>query len=205
MAKLSKEFMESVPSSAEILNPAMVGKVISYAGQRTAKRRNFQTGAEEDNHILCVKLDGVADVEIQAGAFNSLFFGATALDGNIDADLITNIDKNSTSVTEAVASQPKWTGAAKGQTGIEKSASGEGEFGTYMIAGCRIKTRNGVPTLRSAAYKGYEAMIAEIEASEDENARINYNKLVATGVKPSLKEGTFKDLISYEYLLVPTK
>lgn len=196
MAKLSTEFISALPSSAEILSTSLVGSVISYYKED----QKVLTSGDTIHSLICL-VDNSKQVRIPTGSFNNLFFASKdTVQESITDEEIESIDKTYKSVLAVIASQPKWAGALKGQSGL-LNAKQELEFGSYTIVGYRIKTFNGTPSLRSTAYVGYDSAKVLADA---ENASIDMRALRLTGIKPSISTG-YIDHVSYEYLLVPTK
>jgi len=197
MATLNQDFIAALPTSAENLTPNMVGSTISYAGQRVVTTK---TVPAKDLHFLETLLDGNRAVDIIAGSFNSLFFVSdkTTIE-SLDEKTISAVGNTLASVIDVVETQPKWIGAAKGASGINKD--GVLDFSTYKIVGYRIKTYDGQPSFRSTAYADYEAVKL---ASITDKTPMNMQLLKYGGVKKNIPTG-FLEHLTYEFLLQEIK
>lgn len=199
MGKLSKKFVEALPSTAEILSPAVVGKTLKY--HDTTERENRYSTAEnaEPIQILVVKDENGQDFNIPAGSFNSLFFDKTGKisAASVDLDAVASLTNKQEEVVELIETQPKWEGAIKGKAGLEVAADGTAEFNQYKVVGVRLKTRNGVPVMRMEAHTAYDELKAKADA---ENTRIDASAVFTSPIakKHSKPCG---ELVTYEYLL----
>lgn len=202
MGKLGKNFVEAMPSNAEILNPSMVGSTIKYSA--TEERENRYPTATNDKpiQVLVVKDENGKVVEITAGAFNSLYFDKTGkvAAASVNLEEVSGLGKKQSEVADLIKTQPTWDGAVKGKSGLEVAADGTAEFNQYTIAGVRLKTRNGAPVMRMEAHAGYEdAKTAADNAKTRIDATVVFNSpLNEKHQKPC------SELVTYEYLLVPT-
>lgn len=199
MGKLSKKFVEALPSTAEILSPAVVGKTLKY--HDTTERENRYSTAEnaEPIQILVVKDENGQDFNIPAGSFNSLFFDKTGKlpAASVDLDAVASLTNKQEEVIELIETQPKWEGAIKGKAGLEVATDGTAEFNQYKVVGVRLKTRNGVPVMRMEAHTAYDEMKAKADA---ENARIDANAVFASPIAKKHSKPC-SELVTYEYLL----
>lgn len=199
MAILSNEFTSALPTNAASLVPSMVGTVISYDSETTRVNKNVTP--PKSTQILITKLDGTRVVELPAGAFNSLFF---LLKGGkvetISEATIGMIGKTTKSVMEAIDTQPTWAGAVQGRDGLLDASTGEFSFGSYTIAGYRIKTTyNGQPSYKLSAYVDYDD--ARLNAATT-GIKMNYDLVKLSGIKQTIPTG-FLDHLTYEFLLIP--
>lgn len=200
MTKLTKGFVEAMPTAAELLTPAMVGHIITGV---SVKEVDTKVAPIKTLHILVCKLDNGTNVEINATAFNSLFFADT--DENVDTiedSQLKALNSKLDSVTKLLDSNPVWEGAKKGLNAFEISKDGEIEFNSYTIVGKRLRTRNGVVTLRPKAYSAYED---ESTLSTNNKTPLDMKVVYASSIIKNHPTESFRDLITWEYLLVPVK
>lgn len=201
MTKLTQAFVLAMPTSAELLTPSMVGRTITGIDTKIVKTKIEPV---KDLHILVCRLDDGTIVEINANSFNSLYFvdDAKDLDSVEDSD-IKSLTNKLDSVTKLLVNNPVWTGSRRGLSAFEIATDKSIEFNSYTIVAKRLRTRNGEPVLRPKAYSAYEQ---ERALAEETGNRLNMTKIYSSNVLKTLPAGdSFKDLVTYEYLLVPVK
>ena len=201
MTKLTQAFVSAMPTAAELLTPSMVGRTITGIDTKIVKTKIEPI---RDLHILVCKLDNGTLVEINANSFNSLYFIDDAKDlYSMEDSSIKALNNKLDSVHKLIDNNPAWEGARRGLSAFEIADDKSIDFNSYVITAKRLRTRNGEPVLRPKAFSAYEE---ERALAEEEKRSLNMTKIYSSTPLKTLPAGeSFKDLITYEYLLVPVK